>query len=75
MFIISGTASMIHTNTVKSYHKLNLIYVAYGKFYDDQTRNRLISIIESISNPNKPISFYCHDIFPFRKSSIFQAMF
>lgn len=75
MFIISGTASMIHTTTVKSYHKLNLIYVAYGRFYDNQTRNRLICIIESISDPNKPISFYCHDIFPFRKTSIFQVIF
>ena len=73
ILIISGSASMIHSTTTKSYHKLSVIYVAYERFYDQNTRDQLIEVIESISSSNKPISFYCHEIFPFKKSSLIEV--
>lgn len=73
--IIGGSASIVHSTTVKSYHKLNLIFAAYAKFYDHKTRNQLFHLIESISSPNKPISFYCHDIFPFKKTSLIEVRY
>lgn len=75
IIVISGSASIIHSTAYKSYHKLNLVYVAYSKFYDDQTRHQLIHLIESISSPNKPISFYCHNIFPFKKTTLIEVRY
>lgn len=74
MMIINGIASTIHTTVFSSYHKLNIIYIAYEKYYDTQTRSQLIDLIQSISSARKPISFYCYDIFPFKKTSVFEVM-
>ena len=75
LICVSATiAGFINSEASKSYTKLCSIRTVNSELYDNNLNHQLERLIEKLAADQRPISLYCHDIFPYTNVSALEFL-